>query len=259
MLPLLLFCALDSLPSQVPLEASGMFDGRKAATLRRSTAPSDWHPTQIAYGDGSATTTTAATVTRTTAAGATTVSPADFGGDPTGLKDSSSAFRAAIVALRALCKLVPGAPDNTSSSEASPHPRFDCGGAVLDLGGGWYSVTGARDAHVLVFFSGGEGVVQDGLTRWWCGAAAAIIITRRRRRACAHPSRAGKFARPRRDHYSGAGFQPQGCRQPDRVLRARGGTQLHGRLEAEGRLLIQCGGPAADNRRQEARRRVSVR
>ena len=43
MLPLLLFCALDLLPSQVPLEASGMFDGRKAATLRRSTAPSDWH------------------------------------------------------------------------------------------------------------------------------------------------------------------------------------------------------------------------
>ena len=111
------------------------FTGRKMTYLHRATSMMDWHPSQLAYGDGGRTslphTTAKPSVSKPVA---TTVSPIDFGGDPTAVNDSSTAFRDAIAALHKLCK--------PRSNNTLAYPlRLDCGGAVLDLRGGWYSVS----------------------------------------------------------------------------------------------------------------------
>eukprot|EP00937_MAST-01D_sp_MAST-1D-sp2_P006614 g6614.t1 len=122
-----LLLLLYAVGATLPLESH--FSGLQAAHLRKAFSPADWHPTQLAYGDGRGTTSPVARAAL--AAGATTVSPADFGGDATGTSDSAPAFRAAVAALQLLCR---------SDSNATT-ARLDCGGAVLDLRGGWYAVS----------------------------------------------------------------------------------------------------------------------
>lgn len=60
-----------------------------------------------------------------------TISPVDFGADPTGLKDSTEAFAAAVAALV-----------NTTGRAARPMASgiTNLGGATLDLGGGQYLI-----------------------------------------------------------------------------------------------------------------------
>ena len=106
------------------------FTGRKMAYVHQATSKINWHPSQLEYGDGEGTGMPQISVQPAP----TTVSPIDFGADPTGVIDSSTAFRKAIDSLRLLCK--------PRSNDTVNYPlRLDCGGAILDLRGGWYSVS----------------------------------------------------------------------------------------------------------------------
>jgi len=60
----------------------------------------------------------------------TTVSPVDFGGDPTGNRTSSTAFNLAITAMLALA----------SPNRKDPQGHLDLGGATLDLRGGIFLI-----------------------------------------------------------------------------------------------------------------------
>jgi hypothetical protein len=64
-------------------------------------------------------------------AGARVFSPLDFGGDPSGLTDSTAAVQGAVAALLADC----------SAARRLANWVRDCGGAVLDLSGGEYLVS----------------------------------------------------------------------------------------------------------------------
>ena len=148
-----LAAALPLAYASLPLE--GNFHGQQAAYMRRAFSPSDWHPSQVAYGDGQifAADGAAALHFQNFTGAATTVSPVDFGADPYGVRDSSPGFAAAIAALRRLCK--PLTPDPLHAPTPADHggnvvqpvgaavqpPKLDCGGAVLDLRGGVYTVT----------------------------------------------------------------------------------------------------------------------
>lgn len=124
-----------SIRAQSPLDQQ--FKGRKAAYVRRATTPGDWHRSQIAYGDGSRIG-ASPTLDEHHSCDSTlpsSVSPADFGGDPTGESDSSAAFKEAVSVLRRLCR--PAADPNPGSRPE----RLDCGGAELSLRGGWFAVS----------------------------------------------------------------------------------------------------------------------
>ena len=98
--------------------------------VHQATSTTDWHPSQLMCGDEKETGTPQISVQPVS----TSVSPVDFGADPTGMIDSSAAFRKAIDALHLLCK---PRSDNNMANPIS----LDCGGAILDLRGGWYSVS----------------------------------------------------------------------------------------------------------------------
>ena len=145
--------------SALPLE--GMFRGQQAAYMRRAFRPSDWHPSQISYGDGDTRAAAASHAAQTrsvpaaaaannASAGPTTVSPVDFGADPYGRRDSSAGFFAAIAALQLLCEPAAVSPDAAANHDTGKVPqdqeppqqaKLDCGGAVLDLRGGVYTVS----------------------------------------------------------------------------------------------------------------------
>ena len=156
MAPLLALAAAALVHASLPLE--GAFRGQQAAYVRRAFSPSDWHPSQVAYGDGTEDGRHASVGNRgaerghthfqNSSSGATTVCPADFGADPYGVRDSSAGFVAAIVALRSLCKPAAPPPNNAGATttqldarDAGKPPKLDCGGAVLDLRGGVYTVS----------------------------------------------------------------------------------------------------------------------